>query len=359
MPCLRCLPRALAATALLMVLLLSGFFAGAQVADSVMQRVYRAVSTPYKYGVVLSAGPGKMADSPTVFRLHGRWYMSYIVFDGHGYESWLATSDDLLHWKPLGKVMSFTPGTWDASQKAGYPALIDLAWGGSMAPQRFGGRYWISYLGGSDSGYEAGRLGVGMAFTQDLGRASSWQRLESPVLSPRDPEARWYDRQTIFKSTVIRDPSARTGYPFVMFYNAAGDSTDARGARFESIAMAGSRDMRHWTRLGDAPVITRGRGICGDAQIVRMDSLYVMFYFGHGWTDGDPSAFDRFACSYDLLHWTTWTGRNLVEPSEDYDRQYAHKPWVLRWKGVVYHFYNAVGSEGRVIAVATSVDLKK
>jgi hypothetical protein len=31
---------------------------------------------------------------------------------------------------------------------------------------------------------------------------------------------------------------------------------------------------------------------------------------------------------------------------------------VLKWNGVVYHFYCAVGSEGRVIALATSRDLK-
>jgi len=31
---------------------------------------------------------------------------------------------------------------------------------------------------------------------------------------------------------------------------------------------------------------------------------------------------------------------------------------VIKWNGVVYHFYNAVGSNGRVIALATSKDLK-
>ena len=47
-----------------------------------------------------------------------------------------------------------------------------------------------------------------------------------------------------------------------------------------------------------------------------------------------------------------FTGRNgaahLVEPSEPFDKTYAHKPWVLKWNGVVYHFYCAVGSEDRV-----------
>jgi sucrose-6-phosphate hydrolase SacC (GH32 family) len=81
-----------------------------------------------------------------------------------------------------------------------------------------------------------------------------------------------------------------------------------------------------------------------------------MFYFGAFWK---PGAFERFAVSHDLIHWTDWSGPDLIAPSEDYDRQYAHKPWVIKWNGVVYHFYNAVGDQGRVIALATSVDLRE
>jgi hypothetical protein len=32
----------------------------------------------------------------------------------------------------------------------------------------------------------------------------------------------------------------------------------------------------------------------------------------------------------------------------------CHKPWLLKHKGVVYHFYRAVGNQGRAIALATS-----
>ncbi|MCC6144545.1 MAG: hypothetical protein IT368_12130 [Candidatus Hydrogenedentes bacterium] len=53
------------------------------------------------------------------------------------------------------------------------------------------------------------------------------------------------------------------------------------------------------------------------------------------------------------MHWTKWDGR-LIEPSEPWDKQYAHKPWVIKHDGVVYHYYCAVGDQGRVIALATS-----
>lgn len=325
------------------------------VTDEMMHQVYNEVQTPYKYGIVLIPPDStKMADSPTIFRSGNKWFMVYIIFDGKGYETWLAESDDLLQWNTKGKLMSFTQNTWDANQKAGYPSLVDIRWGGTYQLSKFNNQHWMSYLGGADAGYEAGRLGIGMSHTNDLTSASEVERLKQPVLSANDTSAKWYDNKTIFKSSIIEDKQRHTAHQFVMFYNAAG----TKGG-FESIAMAVSNDMKTWNRFGDKPVITKGRGICGDAQIVKMNKIYVMFYFGHNWEDGNTTAFDRFACSYDLINWTEWKGANLVEPSEPYDEQYAHKPWIIKWKGIVYHFYNAVGKQGRVIALATSKDLKK
>lgn len=34
--------------------------------------------------------------------------MTYIVFDGQGYETWLAKSKDLLNWETQGRIMTFT-----------------------------------------------------------------------------------------------------------------------------------------------------------------------------------------------------------------------------------------------------------
>ncbi|MDO4755074.1 MAG: glycosylase, partial [Parabacteroides sp.] len=51
---------------------------------------------------------------------------------------------------------------------------------------------------------------------------------------------------------------------------------------------------------------------------------------------------------------------HLIQPSESYDAQYAHKSCVVKWNGVVYHFYCAVNKKNqRSIAVATSKDLGK
>ena len=323
-----------------------------KVSQDVMQRIYDEVKTPYKYGVVFKhPDSSKMVDSPTIFRHANKWFMSYIVFDGQGYESWLAESDNLLDWHLKGRILSFTKNTWDANQKAGYMALVDTEWEGSYEVETHDGKFWLSYLGGASEGYEKGVLGVGMAFSNSLDSVKEWTRIEKPVLLPDDEDARWFEEKKIYKSSIIHDDQRHTGYPYVMYYNAKGDTAD-----YESIGMAVSDNMIDWIRFGTNPVITKNSGICGDAQIVKINDVYVMFYFGAFWK---PGAFERFACSYDLINWTDWQGTDLIAPSESYDQKYAHKPWVIKWNGIVYHFYNAVGDEGRVIALATSINLIK
>jgi predicted GH43/DUF377 family glycosyl hydrolase len=100
-------------------------------------------------------------------------------------------------------------------------------------------------------------------------------------------------------------------------------------------------------------------GITGDPMIQKIDDVWVMFYFGAFWHE-KTGAFNRFACSYDLINWTDWNGEDIIHSSEAYDRKYAHKSFVLKHKGVVYHFYCAVDeSDNRGIAVATSIDKGK
>ncbi len=328
-----------------------GVEAARVVPDAEMQRVFREVKTPYKYGVILRGREGESVDCPSVFRHRGRSYMVYVsIKDKVGYETLLAESDDLLSWNPLGKVLPFREG-WDGWQADGGLALVDPAWGGSNALQSYDGRYWMSYFGSAKQGYEPDPLAIGLAWTRAPDRPVPWTRLaNNPVLTPDQPDARPFERATLYKSHVLWDRSRSLGYPFVMFYNAK-----QQGPWIERIGMAVSRDMMHWSRYGTEPVIDNGSGISGDPQVVRLGGLWVMFYFGAGWK---PGAFDTFGGSYDLVHWTKWSGPDLISPSAPWDKTFAHKPWVLKHDGVVYHFYCAVGTEGRVIALATSKDLR-
>ncbi|WP_129717668.1 glycosylase [Pedobacter sp. SYP-B3415] len=339
-------------------------YAQKTVSSADMQRIYTEVRTPHKYGLVLvPADTTQKIDCPTIYRRHGKWFMTYLVFNGRGYETWLATSGDLLNWQTLGRQLSFSEGSWDASQKAGYNALVDTRWGGSYALGTYKNRYWMSYFGGREQGYEPEPLSIGVA---SVGRypdsAVEWEREAQPVLSAADQDVRWWEnRNKLFKSTVIEDKSRLTGHRFVMYYNAVGDSlkNNKKTRWYERIGMAVSNDMRNWKRFGKDPVMHHPVGITGDASIQKIGRLWVMFYFGAFWQDR-PGAYNRFAVSEDLIHWTDWQGDNLIESSEPYDALYAHKSCVIKHRGIVYHFYCAVDRrDQRGIAVATSVDLGK
>lgn len=328
-----------------------------------MQEVYDEVKTPHPFGLIMiHEDTSNMIDCPTVFRKDSTWYMTYLVFNGKGYETWLAKSNDLLKWEKLGKVLPFTSkNRWDGNQAAGYPALIDTKWGGSYEIQKYLNHYWMSYFGGNTDGYERGTLSIGMAFTdKDVTTPHPWLRAKNPVMTTNDPDIGYWETKKLYKSSIIWDTTLQTGKPFVMFYNGVGD-TSSKKSWVERIGIAVSDDMINWYRYPGNPIIDHGTGLSGDAVVQRWrDSLYIMFYYGAFWPEGREDAFNRFAVSKDLIHWTPWQGDDLIKPSQPYDIKYAHKPCVIKWNGVVYHFYCAVNElEQRGLAVSTSIDLGK
>ncbi|MDR8391164.1 hypothetical protein NC796_08450 [Aliifodinibius sp. S!AR15-10] len=326
-----------------------------------MKQIYEKVKTPHKYGLVLvPEHRDQKVDCRSVFRSGDHWYMTYIVYEGRGYETWLAESEDLVNWTKKGRMLSFSDSTrWDANQNSGDVVLRDHTWGGSYRLQQYQDKYWMSYYGGTSIGYEAGKLSISIAYTEkDPSIAHEWIRLGQPVLAPDDDNASWWDNAKMYKSTVLWDKSQTTGHPFVMYYNALGDSLNPdRGA--ERIGMAVSDDMRNWQRYGEDPVLNHHDGITGNPAIQKMGDIWVMFYFG-AFYGGRDDAWNSFAASYDLVNWTDWTGLELIEPSESYDARFAHKPIVINHEGTVYHFYCAVNKDDqRGIALATSTDLGK
>lgn len=363
---------------LLSLLIFGGITAFAQkISKNVMQKIYDEVKTPYKYGMVVAPKDNyHQIDCPMVYREGGKWYMTYVVYngkdgtDGRGYETWLATSDDLLQWKTLGRLLCYADKGWDMNQRAGYPALIDWTWNGSYEMAKYKGRHWMSYFGGEGTGYEAIRkpLNMGMASTKgDITQAHPWETSPSPVLSITDKSAQWWEKLTHYKSTVYWDKNKTLGKPFVMFYNAGGINP-ANQLKAERIGIALSGNMTSWRRLplrtakrktGNPVFFHEAPGIItGDAQIVKFPHYYVMFYFSAYNPERKYNAYNTFAVSRDLVNWQDWEGADLVYPSKPYDDMFAHKSYVLKHQGVVYHFYCAVNHAGqRGIAVATSVPM--
>lgn len=341
------------------------------ISHDVMQRIYDEVKSPYKYGMVVAPSDnGHKIDCPTVYREGDKWYMTYVVYNGHdgmdgrGYETWLAESDNLLNWTTLGRVLSYKDSGWDMNQRGGFPSLIDWEWGGTYRMNTYKGKHWMTYIGGEGTGYEGVRapLFIGQAWTTaPVTAAHEWESLDKPLLHIDDKDAQWWEKLIQYKSTIYEDKAKSLGKRFVMFYNAGGINP-ANDLKAERIGIALSNDMKKWTRYSGNPVFTHEAPgiITGDAQIVKMGENYVMFYFSAYSPERKYNAYNTFAVSRDLVHWQDWDGPDLVYPTKQYDEMFAHKSYVVKHNGVVYHFYCAVNNDGqRGIALATSKPMGK
>ena len=291
----------------------SYYGAADSIPQMVMQAIYDEVRTPYKYGLVVAPSDNyHKFDCPTVWREGDKWLMTYVCYDGkdgkdgRGYETWLAESDDLLHWTTLGRVLSLPPtpsqggGAWDQNQRGGFPALIDWTWGGSYEMAQFKGRHWMTYIGGPGTGYEAvnAPLSIGLASTKgNIATAHQWDTQDKPLLSYDDKDAQWWEKLTQYKSTVydLRAasplpcrggvgggvsnslPAALAKHRFLMFYNAGGINP-SNNLKAERIGIAFSDDMKKWTRYSGNPVFANEVGgiITGDAQIVVINGQWSM-----------------------------------------------------------------------------------
>lgn len=329
------------------------------VCEEVMQNVYSKLKTPYKYGAVCIR-ENEFTDSPSVFKIGEKWYMMYLTISKEcatsGYNTWLSESDDLVNWKPLYPVLERNDlNNWDSKQIAGYLGFPNIDWDASGVPEALNGSYYVTYLGGNNDGYEPTPLYMGLAKTKDLLTPSSYIRNSLPLLSPDDCDCRNEEKKAIYRSLIFKDTNKVTGYPYVLIYNAKGEDYK------EKIFLAVSENGEDWERYGDRPVFdgtvyNADNKISADAQIIRMDDLYVMIYFSMNYGE---KAYSNFACSYDLVHWTAWQGTPLIESEEMWENCHAHKSWIVHKDGCTYNYYCAVNDNNeRFIALATSKKLK-
>ena len=325
------------------------------VTDCEMQEIYEKIKTPVKHGAVLK-NEDSFTDSPTVFSRDGRFYMYYISImkdcSISGYETHLAKSYNLKDWTYVDTVLRRNDENhWDSKQCAGYIAFKDIRFDGSNELKRINDSFYISFLAGNSDGYEPDPLFMGLCKFSEAEKPESYIRFSEPVLKPDDSDSREYETKTLYKSCMFEDIKNVTGYPYVNIYNAKAQDNKER------IFLAVSSDGEHWERYGEKHVFDMSEFdentvITGDPQIILIDDIYVMLFFH--FTKG-KGAYNTFAASRDLIHWTLWEGKPLIEPSFSWESIHAHKPWFIRHEGINYHFYCAVNDKNeRFIALATS-----
>ncbi len=290
-------------------------------------------------------------DVPNVYQLPGntnKWYMSYIAFNGKGYNSFVSESTDLLHWSNAKLAMGFgQPGSFDyGGTVLGAYLYKSYDIKAARTLKSVNGKYWTLYGAYPyQTGYEA-RPGYEGVATSSNGL--SWQQAKSaPILSVYDKDCGAWEKSCIYQPWLVEDNGT-----YYNFYNAANGG-------IEQMGIATSTDLLNWTRYAGNPVIHNGNSshdsfLASDAKVFRDGDHWTMFYFGCDGQDADIMT----AFSTDLLHWTAnptplyAAGGN----SSGLDSSFAHKISLVynSRNDTYYMYYCAVGDEGRGIGLITS-----
>ena len=294
----------------------------------------------------------KMTDVPTVFQVRGsdRWLMTYIGFDGQGYQSFIAESKDLVHWDKHRLAMGYGPeGEFDhGGVVLGAYLYKDYDIKAPRLLKKKKGYYYSLY--GSyprQGGYELRPGYEGIARSRD---GIFWERAkDEPILSVHQEDCGTWEKDCIYQPWLLEYKGS-----YYNFYNAANGNIEQSG-------LALSDDLLDWRRYEHNPVIPNGpegsynEKFSSDPKVFRDGDHWTCFFFGVGW----EGAHIMVAFSRDLYHWT-------VDPEPIYkaggnpsgiDGRYAHKISLV-WNPAnetYYMYYCAVDKSGtRGIGLITS-----
>ena len=290
-------------------------------------------------------------DVPTVFQIPGdtRWYMSFIGFDGQGYQSFVAESTDLVHWSNPRLAMGFgEEGAFDhGGVVLGAYLYEDYGVKSPRVLKKHDGKFWSLYGAyPRQGGYELRPGYEGVAVSDD---GLTWRRaVDRPILSIFQDEVGRWEKDCIYQPWLV----AHEGR-YYDFYNAAEGGVEQSGVAF-------SENLLDWRRHPANPVIPIGpkgsfnESFSSDPKVYRDGDHWIMIFFGVG----QGHAHIMAAYSRNLLTWT-------VDPEPLYkagghpgglDAEHAHKVSLVYnpANDTSYFFYNAVSRDGRGIGLLTS-----
>jgi predicted GH43/DUF377 family glycosyl hydrolase len=324
----------------------------------------QSLETSYKYEkLILSASPettafdSKSVDCPFVFQHGGVFHMTYVAFDGTGYQTGLASSRNLVEWRKLGCILRRDPNSEVTRYNIAMNWILrenDVRSPGRLKKVR--GEFLGAYHAYPNAGLENGPAVIGLCRSKDL---FHWQ-LEPPCLRAEDRDAADWESGGLYKPCIVEEQGT-----YYLFYNAKTKSPpEAKGGGWhEQTGVATSKDLKTWSRYNGNPIIRNGpQGswddrFASDPCVVSYEGGWAFFYYGLSSKGG--KARDLLAVGRDLYH-PGKTDSILVDAGRpgSIDEDYAHKPSVVTYRGDLYHFYCAVSgkwpNEVRGISVARS-----
>lgn len=277
-----------------------------------------------------------MVESPSIFfdDKMQKYIMVYTAYDNNtagtiGY----AFSDNLIDWSDQGKLIGPSGISKNGDQYGCTgPCLI-----------KYDDVYYLFYLGLNGSGYEGEPINLCLAKSIDLNK---WTY--EGVVIPIQSEIPWAS------GNIYHPNISRINGTWIIFFNANGvvdgQSAERTGYAYSSnlegpYTVEPNRISQFAEEEGDKSTIQ-----CGDPSIFKYNGLYYMFYFDIR----NEEVVDRYA-------WTTpyefprgWRyGGKVINQNDTFSKVYAHKPFCIIQNNVLYHYYTAVGDQGRCIALQT------
>lgn len=300
--------------------------------------------TPRKLGRLVlepSFEPGAFdshaVDCPFLFTHAGKTWMTYVGWDGRGYQTGLASSANLVDWQKEGILLPRgAPGSLTEHNMALTCLLRQNELYGPGELKQVDGRYVGVYHAYPNPGYEEGPAFIGLCFSRDL---RAWE-VGGPILLPADGAA--WECGGLYKAWLLEENGV-----YYLFYNAKNHTT---GAWREQTGLATSTDLLTWRRSPANPLLRNGgpgqpdEYFCSDPCVLFDRGQWYMFYFGLA---ADSHARDLLAVSDDLLHWTKMPAPLVdVSPAGPaVDTRHAHKAGIIARDGVLYHYYCAVADQ--------------
>jgi predicted GH43/DUF377 family glycosyl hydrolase len=275
-------------------------------------------------------------DCPFPFLHEGRFMMTYIGFDGTGYQTGIVESEDLVLWRNRRLLIGRgEKGSFREFNFALTCILRDNDLYGSGELKQIDDYYVGTYHAYPKPGYESGPAAIGFCRSRDL---STWE-IDAPCFHAHEG-AEW-EQGGLYKSWILEHAGR-----FYMFYNAKNSTA---WPWKEQIGLAISDDLVHWERHPDSPLLLVGETgapddlFVADPVVLRAGDVWVMFYYMNS---SDGHARDGVAFSKDLIHWEKAPKPILdVGPPGSIDSRYAHKPGIIYDAGKLFHFYCAVSPE--------------
>jgi predicted GH43/DUF377 family glycosyl hydrolase len=311
--------------------------------------------TPFKLGRrVLEKSPDPDAfdsgfvDCPFVFAANGRFYMTYVGFDGRGYQTGIAESDDLVDWRRVAPILRRDAKNPVTRHNIAMTSIVreNELWSPGRL-QKVGGRYLGAWHAYPHEGLEQGPAVIGLAWSDDL---LHWE-VGPPCL--RSEDGAGWERGGLYKPYLV---SADGGY--YLFYNAKNRQTPW----LEQTGVAMSRDLARWTRHPGNPLIRVGpKGapddrFASDPAVYRHNGQWALFYYGFS---SDGHARELLALGPDPFHFEKAGGIVIdIGPPGAIDEDDANKASLIAHDGALYHFYGSVSGrapdDNRAITVARS-----